>query len=163
MSERPEEILQRFKDDWNALERELRNLIDELKRGDRNEFPDLDAKVQVPFVRLVLEECGKGRELSEAQRSTAITATLDIVERTRQEIRKVSFWKNEDLRELLPHRDPSLPGVPRPYSNSPSRPDRKASRVGSRHCGSGLVRDPEVVAATRDRAPYKHAVSLSQS
>ena len=101
MSERLEEILQRFRDDWNALERELRNLIDELKRGDRNDFPDLDAKVQVPFVRVVLEECGKGPELSEAQRSTAIAATLEIVERIRQEIRKVGFWKNEDLRELL--------------------------------------------------------------
>ena len=69
MSEKLEEILQRFKDDWDALERELRQFIDELRRGDRNEFPDLDPKVQVPFVRLVLEECSKGRELTEAQRT----------------------------------------------------------------------------------------------
>src|SRR5437870_4464532 len=73
MSERLEEILQRFKDDWNALERELRKFIDELKQGDWNDFPNLDAKVQVPFVRMVLEEYGKDRELSETQRSTAIT------------------------------------------------------------------------------------------
>ena len=64
MSERLEEILQRFKDDWDALERELRKFIDELRQGDRNDFPDLDPKVQVPFVRLVLEECGKGGELT---------------------------------------------------------------------------------------------------
>jgi type I restriction enzyme R subunit len=101
MSERLEEILQRFKDDWNALERELRKFIDDLKQGDRNDFPDLDAKVQVPFVRMVLEECGKGRELSETQRSTAVIATLEIVDRIRQEIRKVGFWKNEAMRELL--------------------------------------------------------------
>ena len=101
MSERLEEILQRFKDDWDALERELRKFIDELKQGDRNDFPDLDAKVQVPFVRMVLEEYGKDRELSETQRSTAITATLEIVERIRQEVRKVGFWKNEAMRELL--------------------------------------------------------------
>ncbi len=63
MSEKLEEILQRFKDDWDALERELRKFIEELRQGDRNDFPDLDPKVQVPFVRLVLEECGKGREL----------------------------------------------------------------------------------------------------
>jgi type I restriction enzyme, R subunit len=94
MSERLEEILQRFKDDWVALERELRRLIDELKQGDRNDFPDLDAKVQVPFVRLVLEECGKGRDLAEAQRNTAIATTLEMVERIRQEARKVGFWKN---------------------------------------------------------------------
>ena len=33
MSEKLEEILQRFKDDWDALERELRKFIEELKQG----------------------------------------------------------------------------------------------------------------------------------
>jgi type I restriction enzyme R subunit len=101
MSERLEEILQRFKDDWDALERELRTFIDDLKRGDRNDFPDLDAKVQVPFVRLVLEECGKDRPLDDTRRTAAIAATLEMVERIRQEVRKVGFWKNEAMRELL--------------------------------------------------------------
>ncbi|MGH9343994.1 MAG: restriction endonuclease subunit R, partial [Terriglobia bacterium] len=94
MSEKLEEILQRFKDDWDALERELRKFIDELKRGDRSEFPNLDPKVQVPFVRLVLEECGNGRKLNDQERAAAIAATLDMVERIRQEIAAVGFWKN---------------------------------------------------------------------
>lgn len=101
MSQRLEEILQRFKDDWNALERELRKFIDELRQGDRNDFPDLDPKVQVPFVRLVLEACSRGRTLDGQQREKAIKATLDAVERIRQEVRKVGFWKNEAMRELL--------------------------------------------------------------
>jgi type I restriction enzyme, R subunit len=101
MSEKLEEILQRFKDDWDALERELRQFIEELRQGDRNEFPDLDPKVQVPFVRLVLEECSKGRELNEARRTAALSVTLDMVERIRQEVRKVGFWKNSAMRELL--------------------------------------------------------------
>jgi type I restriction enzyme, R subunit len=101
MSEKLEEILQRFKDDWEALERELRQFIEALRQGDRNEFPDLDPRVQVPFVRLVLEECSKGHELNEAQRTAALSATLDMVERIRQEVRKVGFWKNSAMRELL--------------------------------------------------------------
>jgi type I restriction enzyme R subunit len=101
MSERLEEILKRFKDDWDALERELRKLIGDLRRGDRNDFPDLDPRAQVPFVRLVLDECGRGRTLTADQRTTALAATLDMVERIRQEIRKVGFWKNSDARELL--------------------------------------------------------------
>jgi type I restriction enzyme R subunit len=101
MSEKLEEILQRFKDDWDALERELRKFIEELRQGDRNEFPNLDPKVQTPFVRLVLEECSKERELNEAQRTAALAATLDMVERIRQEVRKVGFWKNSAMRELL--------------------------------------------------------------
>lgn len=101
MSEKLEEILQRFKDDWDALERELRKFMDELRRGDRNDFPDLDPRVQVPFVRLILEVCSEGRQLDETQRRTAISTTLDIVERIRHEIAKVGFWKNADRRELL--------------------------------------------------------------
>ena len=101
MSEKLEEILKRFKDDWDALERELRKFIDELRQGDRNDFPDLDPRVQVPFVRLILEACSEGRDLDDSQRKDAITTTLDIVERIRQEVAKVGFWKNSDRRELL--------------------------------------------------------------
>jgi type I restriction enzyme R subunit len=119
MSEKLEEILQRFKDDWDALERELRKFIEELRQGDRNEFPDLDPRAQVPFVRLLLEEYGKGRQLTDAQRSAAIAATLDIVERIRQEIRKVGFWKNPAMRELLTRalvRDLDTAGICQPGS-----------------------------------------------
>jgi type I restriction enzyme R subunit len=49
----------------------------------------------------VLEECSKDRELNEAQRSAAVAATLEMVERIRQEIRKVGFWKNQTMREFL--------------------------------------------------------------
>ncbi len=101
MSEKLEEILKRFKDDWDALERELRKFMDELRRGDRNDFPDLDPRVQVPFVRLIFEACSEGRQLDEVQRKVAISTTLDIVERIRQEVAKVGFWKNSDRRELL--------------------------------------------------------------
>jgi type I restriction enzyme R subunit len=101
MSEKLEEILSRFKDDWDALERELRRFIEELRQGDRNEFPGLNPKVQVPFVRLVLEQWSQQGELTEAQRTKAISTTLDIVERLRQEVSKVGFWKNAPMRELL--------------------------------------------------------------
>lgn len=101
MSERLEEILKKFKDDADALERELRTFIDDLKKGDRNDFPDLDPKVQVPFVRLVLDECSKDQTLPVEKRAKAILATLEMVERIRQEIRKVGFWRNAAMRELL--------------------------------------------------------------
>jgi type I restriction enzyme R subunit len=117
MSEKLEEILQRFKDDWDALERELRRFVDELKQGDRNDFPDFDPKAQVPFIRLVLEECSKGRELTDKLRGDAIGATLEMVERIRQEIRKVGFWKTPTMRELLTKslvRDLDRAGICRP-------------------------------------------------
>ena len=101
MSEKLEEILNRFKDDWDALARELSKFIDELRQGDRNDFPDLDPRIQVPFVRLSLESCSEGRALDDSQRKAVIATTLDIVERIRQELAKVGFWKNSAGRELL--------------------------------------------------------------
>ncbi len=104
MSEKLEEILKRFKDDWDALERELRRFINTLHRGDQNDFPGLDPRVQVPFVRLVIEACSMAGKMDDAKRQEAIKATLDMVERIRQEIAMVGFWKNRDMRELLTKR-----------------------------------------------------------
>jgi type I restriction enzyme R subunit len=101
MSERLEEILQKFKDDWEALEQELRKLISEMRQGDRQDFPDLDPHAQVPFVRLVLEQSGMDGDTPIPQRQAAIRATLGMIERIQQEVRKVGFWKNPELRELL--------------------------------------------------------------
>ena len=101
MSEKLEEILQRFKDDWDALERELRRFAEELRHGDGVDFPDLDPRVQVPFVRLVLDFCGAGGELAEDRRRKAILTTLEMVERIAQEVRTVGFWKKPAARELL--------------------------------------------------------------
>ena len=101
MSEKLEEVLQRFKDDWDALERELRRFIDELRRGDSADFPDLDPTVQVPFVRRVLEACLPEPDADATRRTATINTTLDIVERLRQEVKKVGFWKNATMRELL--------------------------------------------------------------
>jgi len=73
--------------------------------------------VQVPFVRLVLEECSKGRELTDTERRAALSATLDMVERIRQEVRKVGFWKNQDMSELLTRtlvRDIDMTAICRP-------------------------------------------------
>lgn len=101
MSEKLEEILKRFKDDWDALERELKKYVDELRLGDRADFPGFDPKIQVPFLRLMLEFCAGGAEMSADRRKQAIAATLDMVSRMQQEIAKVGFWKNSDRRELL--------------------------------------------------------------
>ncbi|EIC22380.1 type I restriction endonuclease subunit R [Thiorhodovibrio frisius] len=101
MSEKLEAILKRFKDDWDALERELSRFIEELKRGDSADFPGLEPKTQVPFVRLMLEFCYTNADADDSQRQALITATLDLVERIRREVRLVGFWRNADARERL--------------------------------------------------------------
>ena len=103
MSEKLEEILKRFKDDWDAMERELSKLIDELRAGDKDEFPGFDPNVHVPFLRLIFEACSLSKA-DDALRTEAIKVTLDMVERIRQEISKIGFWKNDHAKELLTKR-----------------------------------------------------------
>ena len=89
---------------WEALERELRKFIAGLRQWDRSEFPDLDPRAQVPFVRVLLAEGAKTRELTDGESKLLIGLALDIVERLRQEIRKRGFWKDQNAREVLTRR-----------------------------------------------------------
>ena len=43
----------------------------------------------------------QGPGTDRGQRKAALSATLEMVERIRQEVRKVGFWKNQAMRELL--------------------------------------------------------------
>jgi type I restriction enzyme R subunit len=104
MSQRLEEILQRFQDDWDALERELRKYIDQLRAGDRNEFPELDPQSQVPFVRVLLKESGIASDAEGAEKDMVIKTALEVVSMAKTEIRKVGFWRNLAARERLTRR-----------------------------------------------------------
>lgn len=101
MSEKLEEILRTFQDNWTELEKALREFVNRLKDGDVNEFPGLDPAVQVPFVRLVLEVVSKNAVFDKPREQQLIELTLDFVEHIQQEIRRVGFWKSEHRRETL--------------------------------------------------------------
>ena len=101
MSEKLDEILKTFKDNWEELEKALKKFIDELSEGDKNDFPGLDPNIQVPFVRLVLEAVSKTSVSDKAWEDQLIKITLDMVEHIRQEIRMVGFWKSTGRRETL--------------------------------------------------------------
>lgn len=101
MSEKLEEILKSFKDNWEALEQALKQFIKELKEGDRNDFPGLDPDVQVPFVRLVLEVASKNAAFDTTWEQQLVGMTVDLVDHIRQEIKRVGFWKNAHARDML--------------------------------------------------------------
>jgi type I restriction enzyme R subunit len=101
MSEKLEEILKSFKDNWEALEQALKQFIKELKEGDRNDFPGLDPDVQVPFVRLVLEVASKNAAFDTTREQHLIGMTVDLVDHIRQEIKRVGFWRNAHARDML--------------------------------------------------------------
>ncbi len=99
MSEKLQEILQRFKDDWDALERELRRFIQELRKGP-TPIPGVP-DVTVPFILLIADQLGGWDSINEGQRTEVVQGTLEMVERIQQEVRKVGFWRNLYAREVL--------------------------------------------------------------
>lgn len=101
MSEKLEEILKTFQDNWTELEKALKEFVDGLKQGDVNEFPDLDPEIQVPFVRLLLETITKNAVFDKAREQQFIELALDFIEHIRQEIRRVGFWRSEHRRDNL--------------------------------------------------------------
>ena len=53
---------------------------------------------------MILEAFGQGRELDATQRESVIQAPLDMVDRIRQEVPLVGFWKSPEKLELLTKR-----------------------------------------------------------
>lgn len=103
MSERLAEILERFKTDWDELERQLRQFIEELRHGP-TPIPGV-ADVAVPFILLIAEQQGGWEQLNDAQRRQIIVAAINMVTRIQQEIRVVGFWRNPPhAREMLTKR-----------------------------------------------------------
>lgn len=103
LSEKLEEILQRFQDDWEQLELALREYTREFRQGRQEEQDEgLDPRTQAPFFDLLVEALGKEKqELAPGEREQLIRVTVEMVEHIRQEIRAVDFWRNDQAQELL--------------------------------------------------------------
>lgn len=93
MSEKLEEILQTFQDNWTELEKALREFVNRLKENDDS--------VEKLFVHLVLETVSKNAVCDQAREQRYVDLTLDFIEHIRQEIRRVGFWKSEHRRSTL--------------------------------------------------------------
>lgn len=99
MSEKLEEILRKFKDDWDALERELRRFIQELRKGP-TPIPGAP-NITVPFISLIADQLGGWDSISDVQKNKVVKVTVEMVERIQQEVKKVGFWRNLYAREVL--------------------------------------------------------------
>ena len=97
LSERLEEILQTFADNWEAQVKALRDLI----RAYRQTHDDVDRedRAMKPFLRL-LTEATEGRPTPEARQRIA-AATVEMVDQIRREISRVDFWRNPVAQEQL--------------------------------------------------------------
>lgn len=101
LSERLQEILRQFADNWAARIEALREFTREIARGrPPNEF-GLDLKLEARFYDIIIEEAGKEGGLTYARRAEFAKLTLGLVELIRRHLRRVDFWRTPFNREVL--------------------------------------------------------------
>jgi len=101
LSERLEEILKRFQENWTELVAALREFTSEVRKGRPADETGLDPRTQAPFLGILLEEVRGGRESSKEDLSKLAGITVELVEHIRQEIRVVDFWRNTHAQNVL--------------------------------------------------------------
>ncbi len=96
LSERLEEILHKFGDNWEQLELTLKAFVDEVKKGRRQDdtVAGLDPQIHAPFFDVLKEERGRQGVVTVADAKWLADLTLDMVERiVRDAVSNVGFWK----------------------------------------------------------------------
>jgi type I restriction enzyme, R subunit len=91
LSERLEEILQTFADNWEALVKALREFIREYRSSHAEQ--SREDRTLLPFLRLLADAAPNGKHSAE-ERDRLVSATVDIVDVIREQISRVDFWRN---------------------------------------------------------------------
>ena len=99
LSERLKDILDAFRDNWEAMAAELEEFIQETKKGRGEDQTGLDPKIQAPFLGILIDEYGEKPE--ERKMKDFCEAVVDIVDHVRQEIKVVDFWRNRHAQNIL--------------------------------------------------------------
>lgn len=94
LSERLEEILDRFQENWEELVKALRNLTREVREGRPADETGLDPKTQAPFMGILAQETHKDGPLTEDDLMKLAEITVPLVDRISEEIKLVDFWRN---------------------------------------------------------------------
>jgi len=104
LSERLEEILHKFGEEWDQLALALKDFVDEVKKGRKLEdsAAGLDPQIHAPFFDLLKQERGKQGPVNAADAKWLAGLTLDMVERLiRDAVSNVGFWKSAPRQEEL--------------------------------------------------------------
>jgi len=100
LSERLQEILQDFRDNWEALAKALREFTGEVQAGRPADKTRLDPKREAPFLSFLLEAARVDRESAEFLMQYA-KATVEMVDHISKEIGHVDFWRSRVSQDEL--------------------------------------------------------------
>lgn len=103
LSERLEEILEKFGEDWKELTLALEAFVEEVKAGrKKDDAIGLDPQLHAPFFDMLKEEREKESPVTFADRQWLAELTVEMVERLiRPEVRNVGFWKSAPRQDEL--------------------------------------------------------------
>lgn len=105
LSERLEQILEEFKNNWAELRKALEQLRRDIKAGRAKENTyGYDATHEMPFLGLLKTEFFEKKafeELSDEQMTMMKNLTDDVLNRFKQETLAVNFWNNVALQQEL--------------------------------------------------------------
>jgi len=103
LSDRLEEILQAFGEDWEQLALALADFVEEAKRGrTKDDELRLDPELHAPFFDLLKQEREKEAPVRGADKKWLADLAVDLVERVvRPAVNVVAFWTNPPRQEEL--------------------------------------------------------------
>lgn len=101
LSERLGEILEQFKDNWDALVDALREFVAEVEAGRQSDDTGLDPLTQAPFLGILKQSFAGDGEVSADDMKRLCSITVELVDHVQQEARLVGFLKNAHAQEVL--------------------------------------------------------------
>lgn len=103
LSEKLEDILKQYSDQWEELVKALRTFTSEVQAGRKGDptGTGLNLETEIPFFELLAEETHLGEASSPELLTKLAEATVEIVEHLSQEIRLVDFWRTPEAQRRL--------------------------------------------------------------
>ena len=106
LSEKLDAILQSLRDNWNELERVLRDFLNsEVREGREEAVAGINPKVHAPFFDVLKKaaetDAGAGLKPGDAAFAEVVKLTVRLVDSIQAEIRKVDFWRDMASRQSL--------------------------------------------------------------
>jgi type I restriction enzyme R subunit len=101
LSERLEEILKTYGENWEQLAMALSAFVGEVERGRKADETGLDPQTQAPFFAILKVERQKSHPVSASDSEWLAGLTVQLVASIRTEIGVVGFWKNAVAQEVL--------------------------------------------------------------
>jgi type I restriction enzyme R subunit len=101
LSDRLEEILRQFGENWDQLALALKDFVEEVSAGRQETDFSLDPQTQAPFLGVLHEERQKQGPVSDADLAWLAGLTVQLVDHIQRESAVVAFWSNAHAQEVL--------------------------------------------------------------